>query len=311
MTGRALITGAAGFVGRRLATRLRENGWDLVLSGLPAAPGMLPCDMRDGSSVARLVRDAGEVTHVFHLAAIAFVPEAENDPIRTMEVNLNGTIHLCEALRECPSPPRLLFVGSADAYGPPQTVPVTEDHPLNPANAYAISKAAADHYCARLVRANAFECVRLRPFNHTGPGQSEHYVLSSFARQIAAIEAGLHAPVVHVGNLEAARDFLHVDDVLRAYELAALHAPPGEAYNICSGRSVRIQEALDRLLAMSAAPIEVRQDLARMRPSDVPEVRGSHDKLTEATGWRPEIEFDTLLRDLLDFWRAELGVQRP
>lgn len=311
MTRRALITGAAGFVGQRLAAYLQGQGWDVIGSGYPAAGGMIPCDIRDGASVARMVAEAGAVTHVFHLAAIAFVPEAERNPALAMEVNLNGTIHLCEALGQATNPPRLLFIGSSDAYGPPQSLPVTEVHPLAPANAYAISKAAADHYCAHVVRARGLDCVRLRPFNHTGPGQSEHFVLSSFARQIAAIEAGQHAPFVEVGNLDAARDFLHVDDVIRAYALAATDATAGEAYNICSGRAIRIQEALERLLAMSTVPIAVQQDSARLRPSDVPEVRGSHEKFTAATGWRPEIEFETLLRDLLAYWRGELGIRQP
>lgn len=308
MTGRALITGAAGFVGIRLAARLRQQGWDVVCSGYPATEGMLPCDISDPASVRQLVQDAGELTHVFHLAAIAFVPEADQDPARAITINLNGTIHLCQALRQSAKPPRLIYIGSADAYGPPQFLPTTEDHPLIPYNTYAISKAAADHYCAALSRAKALDCIRMRPFNHTGPGQPDQYVLSSFARQIAAIEAGQHEPILRVGNLEAARDFSHVDDVLRGYELAALHGVPGEAYNICSGKRLPIQEALDRLLAMSAVSIDVQQDPARLRPSDVPEVRGSHEKLTAATGWRPEIGVDTLLRDLLDYWRTELGV---
>ncbi|MBX3175864.1 MAG: GDP-mannose 4,6-dehydratase [Candidatus Hydrogenedentes bacterium] len=307
MTGRALITGAAGFVGTRLADYLRGRGWDVVCSGHPAREGMIPCDFRDADSVAALLRDAGAVTHVFHLAAIAFVPDAEADPLLAMDVNLNGTIRLSEAMREACPDARLVFIGSADAYGPPQSIPVTEEHPLNPVNTYAISKAAADHYCGRLGRVKALDCVRLRPFNHTGPGQNESYVLSSFARQIAAIEAGLHAPVVRVGNLEAARDFLHVDDVLRAYELAALHGRAGAAYNICSGVSVPIQSALDQLVAMSTVDVSVEQDPARMRPSDVPEIRGCHDRFTEATGWQPEIPFESLLEGLLGYWRAQLA----
>jgi GDP-4-dehydro-6-deoxy-D-mannose reductase len=184
---------------------------------------------------------------------------------------------------------------------------MAETHPINPANTYAISKAAADHYCAYLSRIRALDIVRMRPFNHAGPGQADSYVLSSFARQIAEIEAGLRAPLLETGNLEAARDFLHVDDVLRAYEAAALHAPSGEPFNVSSGQAQRIQSALDQLLAMSSAAIEVRPDPARMRPSDVPEVYGSSDKLTTMTGWRPEITFAALLRDLLDYWRSAIA----
>lgn len=308
MTGRALITGAAGFVGKRLAAYLRKQGWEVVCSGYPAAEGMIPCDIGDAASIARMVREAGSLTHVFHLAAIAFVPEAERDPVRAMDINLNGTIRLCQSLRTSANPPRLVFVGSADSYGPPRSLPVTEEHPLNPVNAYAISKAAADHYCGALSRAKVLDCVRLRPFNHAGPGQSDQFVLSSFARQIAAIEAGRHAPVLRVGNLEASRDFLHVDDVIRAYELAALHGASGEVYNIASGRAIQIQDALDRLRALSAVPVALEQDPARLRPSDVPEMRGSHERFTAKTGWRPEIDINTILNGLLDYWRAELGV---
>lgn len=309
MNKRALVTGAGGFVGTRLTCYLEAQGWDVVRSGHPAVTGMIPCDFQDAEAVCALIANAGPLTHVFHLAAIAFVPDAERDPVRAMDVNLNGTIRLCSALRDVATPPRLLFIGSSEIYGPPQALPMTEDHPISPANTYAISKAAADHYCAHLSKIRALDIVRMRPFNHAGPGQTDSYVLSSFARQVAEIEAGLRAPVLETGNLEAARDFLHVDDVLRAYEAAALHAPPGEAFNICSGQAQRIQSALDQLLAMSSAKIEVRHDPARMRPSDVPEVCGSSAKLTTMTGWRPEISFDTLLRELLDYWRSEIATR--
>ncbi len=307
MSRRALVTGAGGFVGTRLTRHLEGQGWEVVRSGHPAVAGMLPCDFQDDAAVRALVADAGALTHVFHLAAIAFVPDAERDPVRAMDVNLNGTIRLCTALRDMAAPPRLIFIGSSEIYGPPQSLPMTEDHPVNPGNAYAISKAAADHYCAYFSRVRALDIVRMRPFNHAGPGQADSYVLSSFARQVAEIEAGLRPPVLETGNLEAARDFLHVDDVLRAYEAAALHAHGGEAFNVCSGQAQRIQSALDQFLAMSSATIDVRHDSARMRPSDVPEVFGSSAKLTDMTGWRPEITFDTLLRDLLDYWRSSIA----
>lgn len=307
MNKRALVTGAGGFVGTRLTRHLEAQGWEVVRSGHPAVAGMLPCDFQDEVAVRALVANAGPLTHVFHLAAMAFVPDAERDPVRAMDVNVNGTIRLCTALRDVTTPPRLIFIGSSEIYGPPQALPMTEAHPIAPANTYAISKAAADHYCAHLSRIRALDIVRMRPFNHAGPRQADSYVLSSFARQVAEIEAGLRPPVLETGNLEAARDFLHVDDVLRAYEAAALHAPSGEAFNVCSGQAQRIQSALDRFLAMSGAAIEVRHDPARMRPSDVPEVCGSSAKLTATTGWRAEIAFDTLLRDLLDYWRSSIA----
>jgi len=146
----------------------------------------------------------------------------------------------------------------------------------------------------------------MRPFNHSGPGQSSQFVLSSFARQIAEIEAGIRAPLLKVGNLESARDFLHVRDVVRAYGQAALQGRAGEAYNICSGKTWRIQQALDTLLQLSTCEIAVQQDPERMRPVDVPEVCGSHIKLTEHTGWAPDTSFRELLEELLEAWRAAL-----
>jgi len=309
MSRRALITGAGGFVGTRLARHLETQGWEVVRSGFPAVDGMLHCDFQDEIAVRALVADAGPLTHVFHLAAIAFVPDAERDPVRAMDVNLNGTIRLCSALRALAAPPRLVFISSAEIYGPPVDLPVTEAHPINPANTYAISKAAADYYCANLSRARALDIVRMRPFNHAGPGQADSYVLSSFARQIAEIEAGLREPILSTGNLEAARDFLHVDDVLRAYEAAALRGAPGDVFNVCSSRPQPIQFALNQLLAMSDATIEVRHDSARMRPSDVPESYGDASRLTAATGWRQEIAFGQLLADLLAYWRAVVAEQ--
>jgi GDP-4-dehydro-6-deoxy-D-mannose reductase len=181
-------------------------------------------------------------------------------------------------------------------------LPLTEDHPLRPTNPYAISKAAADHYCSYLAK-TGFNVVCARPFNHTGPGQSDLFVLSSFARQIARIELGKNPPVLRVGNIQTSRDFSHVSDVVRAYELLALNGKTGEAYNISSGRPTVVRDALDELLNLSSTTITVEQDPERMRPVDVPISYGSHEKLTADVGWRPEIKFETLLKELLDYWR--------
>jgi GDP-4-dehydro-6-deoxy-D-mannose reductase len=310
MSRRALITGATGFVGRILTAHLAERGWDTVGWGYPPGPDALPCDLSDRDQVRAAFAQSGQVTHVFHLAALTFVPDALRAPAAAMRVNYEGTVNLAETL--CAESPesRLIYVGSAEVYGPPQSLPVTEDHPLRPANPYAISKAAADHYCAYLTRSGALDVVRMRPFNHSGPGQSDQFVLSSFARQVAEIEAGHHESILRVGNLASARDFLHVNDVVRAYERAALQGRTGEAYNICSGRAWRIQEALDILLRLSRVPITVFEDPERLRPVDVPEVYGSHAKLTTDTGWTPALPFEQLLEELLDAWRGSTGAQR-
>lgn len=308
MTRRALITGAEGFVGKALAAHLQQANWQVVRAALSGLPGAVACDVTRPEQVRAALRQAGAVTHVFHLAAIAFLPDASQDPIGAFRVNCEGVVHLVEALRELAPEARLIYVGSADAYGPPQALPVREEHPLQPNNPYGISKAAADHYCAYCVRAFDLDIVRVRPFNHSGPGQDPRFVLPAFARQIAEIEAELAPPRVRVGNLDAKRDFLHVNDVVRAYDLIALRGETGAAYNLCSGKARSIAGALDGLCARAEVPIAIEPDPARMRPVDVPEVYGSHERLTRDTGWTPQSPFEQLLDDLLRHWRAATRV---
>lgn len=305
---RALVTGATGFVGRRLIEYLAGRGWEVIGCGVPPGPGVLECDVRDEAQLDAVFDAAGAVSHVFHLAAIAFVPQATREPDLAFSVNIQGTIRLIHKMLERVPRARLLFVSSSEVYGPPRYLPIDEAHPLQPGNPYAISKMAADLYCEFAARAHGLEVVRARPFNHSGAGQTGDYVLPNFARQIAEIEAGQKPPVLDVGNLEAARDFSHVNDVLRAYESLALEGHPGEAYNISSGHAVKIQEALNLLLSMARCSIEVRQDPERMRPSDMPVAYGSSEKLRAHTGWTPEITLESLLQELLEYWRQEMAV---
>ena len=306
MTRRALITGAAGFAGRHLARRLEGNGWETLRSDREGE-GCVPCDFGVPGDIDALIDGAEGITHVFHLAARTFVPESMSDPSGAFQVNLLGTVHLLARLSRLSAPPRVVFIGSAEAYGPPLSLPVAEDHPLAPQNPYAVSKAAADQYCAYLSRVAKLEIIRVRPFNHSGAGQTPQFVLSSFARQVARIEAGKSEPVLQVGNLDARRDFSHVADVMAAYEMLALHGVPGEAYNVCSGEAVRVGDALELLLARSTAAIRVETDPARMRPVEVAEIRGSNDKLRH-TGWAPEKDFGDILDDLLDYWRKQEAI---
>lgn len=306
----ALVTGSEGFVGKHLCALLSAKGWELRGCDLevPAeAKDRRACDIADPAQIERLLQWAEGVTHVFHLAAVTFLPEAARDPALTFRVNLNGTVGLATSVHRHAPNARFVYVSTSEVYGIPQTLPLRESHPLCPANPYAISKAAADQYCAYLYKTTGQDVVRLRPFNHTGPGQEDRFALPSFARQIAEIEAGESEPVLKVGNLDAVRDLSSVGDVVRAYEVAALEARPGEAYNICSGNSAPMRQALDMLLSLSTADIAVEVDSERLRPSEVPEIRGSHEKLSADTGWRPEISLEELLSQLLSHWRGRAG----
>lgn len=306
MSKRVLVTGANGFVGGHLCPHLAKHDYEVVCGVSGAHTLEYPARefvLSEADSVNALVEWAGQVDCVVHLAAIAFVPDAAKSPAGVLDVNLLGTVRLVEALQRHAPKARILFVGSGEEYGRPQNLPVTEDHPLNPTNPYAISKTAADQYCAYAAAATGAPIVRARPFNHSGPGQADVYALPSFARQIAEIELGKRSPQLKVGNLQAIRDFTHVADVVRAYRLLLERGRPGEAYNICSGKGHTIQSVLDELIRLAKAQVEIRVDSERLRAAEVPEVRGSCAKLTAETGWTPVIPLDWIVRDVLNDWR--------
>jgi GDP-4-dehydro-6-deoxy-D-mannose reductase len=200
-------------------------------------------------------------------------------------------------------------VGSAEEYGPvPASAdPLTETDPMRPSSPYAVSKVAQGALALLYGPAGGMKVILTRTFPHTGPGRGEIFAESSFARQIAEIEAGLRAPVLSVGNLEAVRDYTDVRDVVRAYWSLLDRGEGGKAYNVCRGRGYRIREMLDMLLAGSSARVEVRVDPERLRPSDIPVLVGDPSRLRAATGWEPEIPLERTLTDLLESWRRKVS----
>ncbi len=306
---RALVTGSEGFVGRVLCEHLIASGMDVLgcdMSVPPDSRTSRMCDIADSTDVQRVLEWAGPCDYVFHLAAASSVGEGLHAPGRFIRSNVEGTVNLCEAMMALWPAARLIFIGSSEVYGPPDYLPLDESHRLNPVNPYAISKLAAEYYCRYMHATRNMNMVLLRPFNHSGPGQRDQFVLSSFARQIVEIEKGLREPVLHVGNLTAKRDFTHVRDVVCAYLLAADKGHAGEVYNICSGRAVAISEALDMIRSLTHASFRVEKDPQRYRPVDVPEMRGSYSKFNAHTGWCPETDFSRILADLLAYWRNTL-----
>jgi GDP-4-dehydro-6-deoxy-D-mannose reductase len=316
---RALITGAGGFVGSHLIEYLLSHtDWDLMGTVHPAIDQQpenprLHCvrlDLRDAEAVRELM-DARRPDYVFHLAAQSFVPTSFADPWDTLENNIRSQLNLLEAMRQTDGEVRMLVVGSNEEYGAPKPdeLPQTEDNPLRPTNPYAVSKVTQDFLGLQYHLAYGLPVVRVRPFNHTGPRQSPRFVVPAFASQIARIEAGLQEPVMRVGNLEAARDFTDVRDIVRAYHLAMVEGQPGEVYNLASGQPRVIRELLETLLSYSEAEIRVERDPERYRPVDVPIVRGSAEKFHALTGWQPQIPFERTLRDVLDYWRDQVRTE--
>jgi GDP-4-dehydro-6-deoxy-D-mannose reductase len=315
---RALITGAGGFVGRHLcAYLLAHTDWELMGTVYPHPVETQPkdsclrlrhADLRDPELVRTLV---GEVRpdYILHLAAQSFVPTSFADPWDTLQNNIRAQLNLLEAVRRSARDVRVLVIGSNEEYGTPRPdeLPQTEESPLRPNNPYAVSKVAQDFLGLQYHLAYGLPVVRVRPFNHTGPGQAPRFVVPAFASQIARIEAGLQDPVMKVGNLDAARDFTDVRDIVRAYYLAVTQGEPGEVYNLASGQAQSVQGLLDMLLSYSQVEIRVERDPERYRPVDVPVAYGTACKFHRLTGWEPEIPFEQTLQDVLTYWRDQVG----
>ncbi|HXY41244.1 MAG TPA: GDP-mannose 4,6-dehydratase [Vicinamibacteria bacterium] len=313
---RLLVTGAGGFVGGHLVSWLgREHpevevfGAVLPQGGISWGSGVgmqaLEADLCDAASTAALVETV-RPHRVLHLAGQSSPQHSLVDPGGTLRANVLGIVHVLDAARRLGLRPEVLVVGSAEEYGPcqPEELPLPETAPLRPASPYAVSKVAQAALAMLYGPAGGMRVVVTRTFHHTGPGRGEAFAESSFARQVAEIEAGLRPPVIEVGNLEAVRDFTDVRDVVRAYWLLAEKGEGGTVYNVCSGRGRRIGELLQLLLAASPAQVEVRLDPRRLRPSDVPAQVGDPSRLQAATGWLPRIPLEETLRDLLADWRA-------
>ncbi len=311
---RALVTGAAGFAGGHLVRALTSAGHEVWATSLeppedlPAPARGLVLDVTQVHAVEAVLADARPDV-VFHLAGFAHVGKAERAADTCLAVNLGGTRAVLDAVLDTTPGSRVLVVSSAEVYGPvaADEVPVTEDAPVRPATVYALSKACAE-LAAGLAFQRGLDVVVARPFNHIGPGQSEDFVASAFARQIARIEAGTQEPVMRVGNLDAVRDFSHVRDTVAAYIALAERGHAGVAYNVTCGATLSIAQLLELLLAATERTIDVQRDPARMRASDVPIFAGSAARLREHTGWSGSFDGPATLREVLDYWRAREGV---
>jgi GDP-4-dehydro-6-deoxy-D-mannose reductase len=313
---RLLLTGANGFVGPLLTARAQQAGYQVIaltgrlLANHPVSDEQIVCDIRDAQSLAEAVAQA-QPTHILHLAAISHVPTSFNDPLRTWQTNMMGSVNLLEAVRQHAPKAFVLFASSSEVYGAAfkAGIAVDEQTRCEPLNPYAASKLAAESAFREYFR-QGMKGVIARPFNHIGAQQSADFVTASFARQIALIESGQQSPILKVGNLQASRDFLDVQDVCGAY-LKLLKLADSSDYprcmNIASGQSRKISDVLDLLLSLSTVPVTVELDPERLRPSDIPLAVGSSDCLKHTTGWQPTIALEDTLRGLLDYWRQQVN----
>ena len=306
---RILITGAGGFVGNHLAAHLGQAQTNAQLFGTtlfesesvhPAIGENRLIDLKDYAQARDLLVDY-RPDAIYHLAAQAFVPRSFEDPWETLENNILAQLNIIKACLDLKLRPRILIVSSAEIYGEvsAEQLPLGEDSPIRPTNPYSVSKVAQDMLGLQYFLSHDLPIMRARPFNHIGPGQNGRFVAPAFAMQIAYIEEGQGEAVINVGNLTAKRDFTDVRDIVRAYRLIIEKGRAGEAYNVASGRAYSIGQLLDILLGLSESDIDVRVDPARLRPVDVPEIRGDSSKLRRDTGWRPSLSFEQTLQDVL------------
>ena len=310
---RVLITGAGGFVGKHLLTHLATNTDWVLYGNAHSHPSSFELPRLEWVASDLTSREQTEVMvgkvqpdYVFHLAAQSNVQRAFADPEATIINNVVGQLNLLDALRALTPAARVMIACSSEQYGLVrlEDLPIDEDTPFRPNNPYAVSKIAQDALALQYFLAYGQPTVRVRSFNHIGPGQSEQFVSAAFARQVALIEAGKQEPIMYVGNLDAERDFTDVRDVVRAYHLSITGGEPGEVYNIGSGKGYSIQWILDTLVGMSTVQVEVRQDPARMRPADIPALVCDPSRFYARTGWRPQIPLEQTLRDILEYWRG-------
>jgi GDP-4-dehydro-6-deoxy-D-mannose reductase len=303
LPGPVLITGAGGFVGRHVIAALAAASPQTEIIRSSA-------DITDAGAVRTLIESARPAT-CLHLAAIAAIGVARAEPDRAWAVNLHGTLNLAAAIRDLAPACRLIFVSSADIYGASfrSGEPLDEQALLAPLNTYGATKAAADLALGAMAAAENLNVLRLRAFNHTGPGQSEHFAVPAFARQIALAEAGLAEPVIRVGALTPERDFLDVRDVAQAYTAAIANGaalPSGTILNIASGMPRKIGDALAALLALAKIEVRVEEEQARLRPSDIPRAIGNATQAHRLLNWHPTIPWQQTIADTLHDWRTRV-----
>jgi GDP-4-dehydro-6-deoxy-D-mannose reductase len=309
-----LITGISGFAGSHLrdylltVDNLSIFGTDL--SGHIKGDNktkIYTLDLTKVNDVEKLIKDVAP-DYIFHLAALSSPAKSFTDPYQTFYNNIKAELNLLESVRKYQPKARVLIIGSGDEYGllKKEDNPIDENQSFNPTSPYAVSKITQDLLGLQYFISYKLDIIRVRPFNHIGPRQKDTFVVASFAKQIAEIEAGLKEPVIKVGNLSSIRDFTDVTDMVRAYWLALKFGKSGEVYNIGSQKGYSMEEILNILLSMATKKTRIQIDKTLLRPSDNPVLICNYDKFNELTGWKPMVNIKESLKQILIYWRNKL-----
>ncbi len=311
---KAMIIGAAGFVGNYLIQYLSEEcGMEVSATKLPHEKienrnaHIYDLDILDKEAIVSLLFEI-RPDYIFHLAAQSSVGIAWKNPCLTIDVNIKGSVNVMDAVRELFYRPRVLLIGSGEEYGhiKENETPIGEDNRVRPGNIYAATKACQNMIGNIYAQAYDMQLMMVRAFNHIGPTQAPIFVVADFCRQVAEIEQGMREPVIYVGNLEAKRDFTDVRDVVRAYTLLIEKGAAGETYNVGSGHAIAIRDILNRIISLSESDITVKRDENKFRPVDVPIIEADITKVRELTGWEPRITLEQTIQETLDYWRENI-----
>lgn len=302
----SLITGVSGFVGHYLSEHLLAQGDQVVgttrdVYTHPKFP-VAQFDIVDTQSVQTLISKY-KPDYIYHLAGIAFVPEAEENMMGALAVHVAGVNNILRACTTLDKPCKVVLVSSGEVFGKvnPADLPLTEKSPIRPVHNYALTKYFGEMVGERYVHLGKLSVIVARPFAHVGPTQNDRFVVSSFAKQLAMIAHGKADPVIKVGNLAAKRDFTDVRDIVRGYRLAA-HSSHSGLYVFCSGKSVQIQSVLDQLIEVSGVKVKVEIDPTRLRAVDIPELYGNAEKALRDFNWQPEYDIRETLKDVFAYW---------
>ena len=294
-----VLTGASGFIGKYLITLLQEKNHDVVCLSRDEV------DLLNLDSLRTVIEKIQPVT-VFHLASQSSPFISWKKPYETLKDNIISSLNILQLAEEFSF--KLVIPGSAEVYETNENA-ISEISSLNPRNPYGVSKLTIDFLIRQVAKNRRINVTLLRLFNSIGPEQTESFVVSSFAKQLALIKLDKQDSDIYVGNLDASRDFVDVRDTVEALYLVSQYEEYGEYYNICSGQAYRIQDILDVLIDISGLKVNIIQDPERMRPSDIPIFMGDYTKINEKYGWQPTIPIMITLKDTYEYWLRVLGEQ--
>lgn len=301
---RILVTGANGFVGKHLIKELSEHGIKVMAIGGQLASSdtdvFTAIDLTDPKEVEKI--NFKGVDGVIHLAGLAVAGSSFNEPLQYINVNMGIEINLFEEALRQHVKPKFLIVSSGTLYSPKAKLPLTENSEVQPSSPYAISKLGQEQL-ATYYMSRDFECIIARPFNHVGPGQNAGFIVPDLVEQAIKVEQG-KSNAIKVGNLSAKRDFTDVRDIVKAYRLLMTKGAPNNIYNVCSGHPLSGEELLRTILNQMNIKVKVQVDPKKLRPVDIPVIYGTYSKLNKATGWRPTIDLQTTIKDIVEDWRS-------